>query len=174
MSEFRRVFDALDAMGIAYDAIEHEPAAHIDRCMEVMEGLNATVVKNFFLCPRNRSRFYLLLTRPEAKLRTSDISAQAGASRLGFAPEDRLAELLHEQPGSISPMGLIFDAGHAVTVLVDEALRCAARLAFHPCDNTRSLAMSGADFFDVFLKQLGYAPVFVTIHDFLEPKEENP
>lgn len=174
MSECNRVYDALDAMGIAYDAIEHEPAAHIDRCREVMRSLNATVVKNIFLCPRNRSRFYLLLMRPEAKLRTSDISAQAGASRLGFAPEDKLAELLHEKPGSISPMGLIFDSNHAVTVLVDDALRDDARLAFHPCDNTRSLAMSGADFFDVFLKQLGYAPVFVTIHDFLEPKEENP
>ena len=139
-----------------------------------MRSLNATVVKNIFLCPRNRSRFYLLLMRPEAKLRTSDISAQAGASRLGFAPEDKLAELLHEKPGSISPMGLIFDSNHAVTVLVDDALRDDARLAFHPCDNTRSLAMSGADFFNVFLKQLGYAPVFVTIHDFLEPKEENP
>lgn len=174
MSECNRVYDALDAMGIAYDAIEHEPAAHIDRCREVMRSLNATVVKNIFLCPRNRSRFYLLLMRPEAKLRTSDISAQAGASRLGFAPEDKLAELLHEKPGSISPMGLIFDSNHAVTVLVDDALRDDARLAFHPCDNTRSLAMSGADFFNVFLKQLGYAPVFVTIHDFLEPKEENP
>ena len=174
MSECNRVYDALDAMGIAYDAIEHEPAAHIDRCREVMRSLNATVVKNIFLCPRNRSRFYLLLMRPEAKLRTSDISAQAGASRLGFAPEDKLAELLHEKPGSISPMGLIFDSNHAVTVLVDDALRDDARLAFHPCDNTRSLAMSGADFFDVFLKQLGYAPVFVTIHDFLEPQEENP
>ncbi len=173
MTVQRQVYAALDAMGIAYDAIRHDAAAHIAQCMDVMRSLNAVVVKNIFLCPRNQSRFYLLLTRPDAKLRTGDISAQAGSSRLSFAPEDRLAALLHEHPGSISPMGLIFDEAHAVTVLVDDALLGAERLAFHPCDNTESLAMSGRDFFDAFLKRLGYAPVPVTIHDFLEPEEEN-
>lgn len=168
-----QVYASLDAMGIAYDAIRHDAAAHITQCMEVMRSLNAVVVKNIFLCPRNQSRFYLLLTRPDAKLRTSDISAQAGASRLSFAPEDKLLELLNERPGAISPMGLIFDEGHAVTVLVDDTLFRAERLAFHPCVNTESLAMSGRDFFDVFLKQLGCAPIPVTIHDFLQPKEEN-
>ena len=40
-------------------------------------------------------------------------------------------------------------------------------LAFHPCDNTMTVAMSGGDFFDVFLPAVGVAPTFVEIHDFL-------
>lgn len=167
MSAEQRVYDALRDMGIAYDVIQHAPAFSMEECAWVMEPLNATCVKNIFLCPRNQSSFYLLMTRPEAKLKTSDISKQAGASRLAFAPEEKLMEYLHERPGAISPMGLIFDGAREVRVLVDDALREAPRLAFHPCVNTASLAMSNADFFDGFLRRLGYEPVFVTIHDFI-------
>ena len=167
MNTEQAVYRALTGMGIAFDVIQHEAAYSMEECAWVMEPLNATCVKNIFLCPRNQSRFYLLITRPEAKLKTSDISKQAGASRLAFAPEEKLWYYLREKPGAISPMGLIFDEAREVTVLVDEALHRAPRVAFHPCVNTASLALSSDDFFDVFLKGLGYEPVYVTIHDFL-------
>ena len=168
MNTEQAVYDALTGMGIAYDVIEHAPAFTMDESAWVMEPLRATCVKNIFLCPRNQSRFYLLITRPEAKLKTSDISKQAGASRLAFAPEEKLWQYLREKPGAISPMGLIFDEGREVTVLVDSELRKMPRVAFHPCVNTASLALSSDDFFDVFLPRLGYEPVYVTIHDFLD------
>ena len=87
-------------------------------------------------------------------------------ARLDFP--DKLEQYLHEKPGAISPMGLIFDEKREVTVLMDAALREQPRLAFHPCVNTASLAMSSDDFFEKFLKPMGYEPIFVTIHDFMD------
>ena len=168
MNTEQQVYAALEDMGIAFDCVQHEPAFSMEECAWVVEPLRATCIKNIFLCPRNQSSFYLLMTRPEAKLKTSDISKQAGASRLAFAPEEKLWEYLREKPGAISPMGLIFDSEKKVRLLVDSALREQPRLAFHPCVNTASLAMATEDFFDVFLKKLGYEPVFVTIHDFMD------
>lgn len=168
MSVQQQVYDALTEMGIDFDSVRHAAAFRMEECIEATRGLNAVNVKNFFLCPHNRSRFYLLITRPDAKLRTKDISAQAGSSRLSFAPEADLERCLNEHPGAISPMGLLFDRAHEVTLLVDDALLQAERLAFHPCVNTESLALSADDFFRVFLKGLGYAPVPVIIHDFLD------
>lgn len=168
MNTEQQVYAALREMGIEYDLVQHDAAYTMEECAFVMEPLRATCIKNIFLCPRNQSRFYLLMTRPEAKLKTSDISKQAGASRLGFAPEDKLELYLHEKPGAISPMGLIFDEKREVTVLMDAALREQPRLAFHPCVNTASLAMSSSDFFEKFLKPMGYDPIFVTIHDFMD------
>lgn len=168
MSNEQAVYAALNAMGVAYDVVRHAPTVSVEESAQAMAPLNAVCVKNIFLCPRNQSRFYLLMTRPEAKLRTGDISKQAGASRLGFAPEEKLAQYLHEAPGAVSPMGLVFDEMQEITVLVDRALRDVPRLAFHPCVNTESLAMSSRDFFDVYLKKLGYEPIDVTIHDFMD------
>ena len=82
-------------------------------------------------------------------------------------PEDRLYDLLKCHSGAASPLGLIFDADRSVALLIDSALRDAPRLAFHPCDNTLTLAMSGEDFFGKYLPAVQAAPVYVEIHDFL-------
>ena len=42
-------------------------------------------------------------------------------------------------------------------------LREEERLAFHPCENTWSVAMRSVDFFSRFLPMLGYAPEWVSL-----------
>lgn len=162
------VFERISNMGIEYRAIEHQPAYTMDDCKAVSEELGAIMPKNIFLCPRNKSSFFLLITRPEAKYKTADISKQLGVSRLSFGPEDKLHEFLRTLPGAISPMGLLFDAEKKVRLVMDSALKDAPVLAFHPCVNHMSLAISGHDFFGVFLPALGVEPTFVDIHDFMD------
>lgn len=165
----RAVFDFLDGLGIAYRTAEHPPARTMEDCAAVDARLGALTVKNLFLTPRRQKRYYLCLTRPDARFHTSDVSRQAGSPRLSFASEELLWEKLHARPGSASPMGLIFESARDVTLLVDDALPGVPVLAFHPCDNTRTLAMAGADFFDRFLPAAGVEPVFVR----LDGVEEN-
>jgi Ala-tRNA(Pro) deacylase len=49
-------------------------------------------------------------------------------------------------PGSVSPFGLINDTGRHVHLFLDQNLRKAERISFHPCVNTASLVISFADF----------------------------
>ena len=164
----REVFARLDALGIPYRVEAHAPAFTMRDCAAVDARLGSLTVKNIFLTTKNRRRCCLCIARPDARFRTADISKQAGYSRLSFAPEDMLLEKLHARPGSASPMGLLFDSARDVALLVDSALADAPVLGFHPCDNTRTLAMANADFFGRFLPAAGVAPVFVTVHDFLD------
>ena len=158
----------LDALGIPYDAVEHPPVHTIGDCAPVERQLNCMVVKNYFLTTKNRKRFYLCLVRPDARFRTSDISKQAGSSRLSFANEEQMERLLRVHPGAVSPMGLLFDEEKQVELLVVGALRDVPRLGFHPCDNRWSLAMTSQDFFDRFLPAVEHASRWVEIHDFQE------
>lgn len=167
----REVFELISAMGIGYKYMEHAPAATMADCRVVEEAFGAVMPKNIFLCPRNQSAFYLLLTRPNAKYRTADISKQLGVSRLSFGPQEKLYEYLQTLPGAITPMGLLFDEDRQVKLVIDSALKDAELLAFHPCVNTMSLAMTGEDFFGKFLPALGVEPTFVEIHDFLNDEE---
>ena len=163
----REVFARLDEMGIPYEFIEH-PAVHtIEDCAETDARLGAVTAKNYFLTTKNKKRFLLCLVRPDARFRSSDISRQAGTSRLSFASEEDLLSRLRVHPGAVSPMGLLFDEAREVELLVDEALARVDRLAFHPCDNTCTLAMRGDDFFHRFLPELNRVPRFVEVHDFL-------
>lgn len=168
MSEtFEAVFAFLDGLGIPYRAIEHAPAFTMADCAALDAALGALTVKNIFLTTKNRKRCYLCITRPDARFHAADISRQVGSSRLSFAPEEMLFDRLRCHGGSASPMGLIFPEAKGVGLIVDAALRRAPVLAFHPCDNTRTLAMAAGDFFDVFLPAVGVEGTDVEIHDFL-------
>jgi len=164
----REVFARLDGMGIVYEAVEHAPVYTIQDCLETDGKLGCVTAKNYFLRTKNKKNFYLCLVRPEARFKTSDISKQAGSSRLSFAEEEHMERLLRVHPGAVSPMGLLFDEGNEVALLVDSGLRDVNRIAFHPCDNSCTLAMAAADFFGKFLPGIGREPVYVEIHDFLE------
>lgn len=163
------IYTRLDALKIAYRTVEHPPAASLEECAAVAERLGAMVCRNYFLTTKSRRHWRLCIARPEVRLRTSDLSKQAETPRLSFAGEDDLMEKLRVRPGSVSPMGLIFDEAAEVRVLVDAALREQRELAFHPCDNTQTLAMSAEDFFEVFLPAVGKEPQWVEFHDFQVP-----
>ena len=155
------VYAFLDRLGIAYSRASHAPAFTMADCAAVDRQLGALTVKNLFLTPKNGRRFYLCVTRPNARFRTSEVSRQVPSPRLSFAPEQALFEKLRCHGGSASPMGLIFPEAKGVGLIVDAGLYAFETLAFHPCDNTQTLAMAGRDFFDVFLPAAGVAPVAV-------------
>ena len=151
----------LDRLGIVRHALEHPPANTMADCAAVDARLGSLTPKNIFLTTKNRKSCRLCLTRPDARFHTADISRQVGSSRLSFAPEEMLFQRLRCHGGSASPLGLIFPEAGGVGLIVDSALHDQATLAFHPCDNTRTVAMAGADFFGIFLPAVGVEPVWV-------------
>ena len=167
MSAADEVFAFLDGLGIAYRRAEHGAAFTMADCSAVDARLGALTVKNIFLTTKNKKTCWPCITRPDARFRTADISRQVGSPRLSFAPEERLFEKLRCHGGSASPMGLIFPEAAGVGLIVDSALRKEPQLAFHPCDNTQTLAMAGEDFFQRFLPAVGVQVMDVEIHDFL-------
>ena len=166
MSAASEVLDTLARLGIEYRCVAHAPAYTMADCAELDARLNALTPKNLFLTTKNGKRFYLCLARPEARFKTSDISKQAGSPRLSFAPEEILFQKLRCHGGSASPLGLIFPESRGVGLLIDSALKDAPTLAFHPCDNTQTVLMSGQSFFQIFLTSLNITPLFV---DFQKP-----
>jgi len=162
-----RVYEKLNELEICYNSISHEAVFTMQECALREKELGAVTAKNFFLATKHRDHFYLCLVRPQARFKSVDISRQIGSTRLNFGPEDHLLRLLKVHPGSVSPMGLIFDEQNEVQLLVDSELTKLDKIAFHPCDNTQTLAMKTCDFFGRFLPAIGHEPRFVQIHDFM-------
>lgn len=168
MDHKQTVYRTLGELGIAYEAHEHESAYTMAQCRAFDEQIGRTDsdfahCKNLFLCNRTATHFYLLLIDGDKVFKTADVSKQLGISRLSFAKPADLERFLHCTPGSASPLGLIFDRDHAVTLLVDEDLRTVDELCFHPVVNTESVILKRNDFFDCFLPRTGHNPTFVRI-----------
>ena len=156
------VYDRLAELGIAYERHEHPPVPTVEDAQRYWAGIDATHCKNLFLRNQKGNRHYLvvLLFSKRADLRV--VADQIGDGKLSFASPERLMTHLGLTPGSVSPFGLINDRDHAVRVFLDWDLRSAERLSFHPNINTRTLVVSGPDFYR-FLSACGNSLKFVHV-----------
>ncbi len=156
------VLGLLEENGIPFQLYEHAQADTIDDCLAMPFITDqVTICKNVFLCNRQQTAFYLMLLAPQAPFRTAVVSKALGVSRLSFAPEDALMELLRLTPGSVSPLGLYFDTEHRVTLCYDAAVRKTPQIAFHPCDNNATVIFTQEAFWERVLPALGVTPILV-------------
>ena len=142
----RRVYAALDALGVEYQAFTHPAVFTADEAAEHWQGIPGARVKNLFLRNKKGDRHYLVILPIEKHADLRQLVKVIDDDRLSFGSADRLQTRLGLTPGSVSPFGLINDTAHSVRVIVDADLRQAERLIFHPNDNRASLTISLADF----------------------------
>lgn len=160
----RQVLAWLDERRIPYELYEHERAHTIDDCLRMpFITDDVTICKNIMLCNRQQTRFFLLLLKPLTPFRTSVVSKALGVSRLSFAPAESLEEKLHLTSGSVSPLGLLFDPGHQITLCYEEAVLETARIAFHPCDNAATVIFDQRAFWQQVIPALDLHPVSLAL-----------
>ena len=156
-------FDLLDTLGIDYDRVSHDAAFNMELCADVSADLGVSVCKNLFLCNRQKTSFYLLCMPPDKPFHTKDLSAQINSSRLSFAPEDSLWELLHCHPGSATVLGLANDTEHRVQLLLDREVYDAPYMSCHPCICTSTLKLKTSDVLTRLLPHTGHTPIVVDL-----------
>lgn len=157
------VFDLLDRLGIDYDRVSHEAAFNMELCADVAAALGVPVCKNLFLCNRQQTAFYFLCMMPDKPFHTKDLSAQIGSSRLSFAPEDKLWELLRCQPGSATILGLANDTERRVQLLLERTVYEAPYISCHPCVCTSTLKLKTGDVLEKLLPAIGHEAVVVDL-----------
>jgi Ala-tRNA(Pro) deacylase len=150
------VYAVLQELGIPFTLHEHPPVFTAEEAAEHWADIPATHVKNLFLRNKKGDRHYLVILGVDKQADLRRLVKVVGDDRLSFGSPERLMARLGLTPGSVSPFGLINDATQSVRVIVDEDLKSAERLIFHPNDNTASVVISGPDFVR-FLERRGNA-----------------
>jgi Ala-tRNA(Pro) deacylase len=140
------VYAALDALGIACTRHEHPPVFTVEDAEQHWRDIDATHCKNLFLRNKKGTAHYLVVVERSRPVDMKRLTLQLGEDRLSFASPERLATHLGLSAGAVSPFGIINDRNHAVTVVIDEGLRAADRVGFHPNVNTATITLSFADF----------------------------
>ena len=146
MSDPQKVYEALDALGIEYDVYEHPPVFTGEAAAEHWGRIRGTQVKNLFLRNKKGDRQYLVILEVAKQADLRHLVKVIGDDRFSFGSPDRLLATLGVTPGSVSPFGLLHDGARDVRVIVDQDLRGAERLIFHPNLNTLSITIALPDF----------------------------
>ena len=154
------VLEWLDHHEIPYKLYLHEQAHTIEQCLQMPFITNeVTICKNILLCNRQQTRFFLLLLKPLTPFRTSVVSKALGVSRLSFAPENALVNMLHLASGSLSPLGLMFDTAREITLCYEADVANSPQIAFHPCDNCATLVFKQEVFWERLIPALRIEPI---------------
>ncbi len=141
-----KVYEVLKELGIGYDYLEHPAAPTIEIALQYCNNMDSTHCKNLFFRNHKGNRHYLVIFYCEQNLAIHELEQRLRQGRLSFASEQRMQKYLGLKPGSVSPFGLLNDTEHHVYVFLDENLRKAPKVSFHPNDNRASLAIKTEDF----------------------------
>ncbi len=141
----REVDEALSALGIAFSKRRHPPVATVDEAVRHWEGIPGRHCKNLFVRNKKGNHHYLIIADIRTRVDLRALVRRLGDDRLSFASDERLARHLGLSPGAVSPFGLLHDAQKAVTVIIDENLRLADWVSFHPNVNTATVTIAFAD-----------------------------
>jgi Ala-tRNA(Pro) deacylase len=150
----QELLDRLVSLDIAFTRIEHPPVYTVEQARSYWNDLAGAHCKNLFLRNKKGNRHYLVILEDSKSADLKALSRHLGEDRLSFASPARLERLLGLEPGAVSPFGLIHDSAGEVRVLIDEDLKSAAQIYFHPNVNTATLGLSYADF-ERFLRHCG-------------------
>ena len=157
------IYDELERQGISFERVDHDHADTMEDCRKIEEVLDAKICKNLFLCNRQKTQFYLLLMPGNKPFHTKDLTGQLGCSRLSFAGEEPMHELLGVTPGSVSVLGLLNDTENRVRLVIDRDVLQPEFFACHPCRNTSSLRIATADLTGRILPALRHEPDYVSL-----------
>lgn len=158
-----RCYHLLDSLGVEFDRTDHfdTPATTMEVCADVDAVLEVHICKNLFLCNRQKTSFYLLIMPGDKPFKTRELSGQLGVSRLSFADEGPMEELLDITPGSVSVLGLMNDTDDRVRLVIDGDVLEEEWFGCHPCVNTSSLRFRTRDLTEKLLPAMGHAPTVV-------------
>ena len=157
-----KLFEALDALGIAHPTVKHPPLFTVEQSRALRGQIPGGHTKNLFLRDK-KSALYLVVAEEEADIELKGLHRLLGASgRFSFGSADLLREVLGVAPGAVTPFGAINDGEGRVSVVLDEAMMAHERLNFHPLVNTRTTGLKSGDLV-LFLRATGHEPLIVAL-----------
>ena len=157
------VFNYLNNAEIPFEWYEHPQAPTADIARQYWRNDGSAQCKNLFLRNHKGDRHYLIIFDANMNLPIHDLEKRLKQGKLSFASEQRMERYLGLKPGSVSPFGLINDTGNHVYLFIDENLRNAKKLSFHPNDNTSTVVIDLPEFIH-FLEGSGNSFEFLELY----------
>jgi Ala-tRNA(Pro) deacylase len=142
----KRVYEVLDELGISYNRHEHPPVYTVEEAEKQWTDIIGAHCKNLFLRNKKGNRHYLVILEASKVVDLKSLNKLLGEDRLSFASEQRLMKYLGLETGAVSAFGLISDKENHVKVVIDDDLKKAEAVNFHPNVNTATVGITFPDF----------------------------
>lgn len=147
-----QVYEILNQLDIPFDYYEHPPVPTVKEASIYWKDIEAAHCKNLFFRNHKGNKHFLVLLEFYQSLAIRDLEARLKQGKITFASDERMMKHLGLTPGSVSPFGLLNDKANHVHIFIDENLKKAQKISFHPNINTASLVIP----YDGFIKYMNW------------------
>ncbi|MCK5067107.1 MAG: prolyl-tRNA synthetase associated domain-containing protein [Bacteroidales bacterium] len=154
----------LNEHNIPYEIHEHPPLPTVEEALPYWEPIDATHCKNLFFRNHKGNRHYLVILDHRRQLIIRDLEQRLKQGKISFASPKRMERYLGLGGGSVSAFGIINDHENHVHLFLDNRLKDAKRISFHPNENTATFVISFASFIK-FLESSGNSYEFIALYD---------
>lgn len=135
-----QVLGSLDQAAVKYQVIDHPPVYTAEEADKYVQGYEFARTKNLFL--KNSNGFYLVVIDESKRLDMKQLRQIVHGSRLKFASDADLTKYLGSYAGAVSPMNLINDQDHQVTVIFDQdVIDHHDQIGCHPNTNRQTVIL---------------------------------
>lgn len=157
----RLVYAALERLDIPFARIDNDPAVTMEDCAAIDAALGVPTVKTLLLCNRQQTVFYLYVMPGDKPFNTREFGAALHISRVSFAPEEKLHDLLGTEIGATTPLSLVADSGNRVRLVIDRAAVTPESIGCPDGTTTCYMRIRTADLLERFIPSTGHGPTFI-------------
>ena len=157
----RKVYAALERLGIPFGRIDNDPAVTMEDCAAIDAALGVPTVKTLLLCNRQQTTFYLYVMPGDKPFITKEFGAALQISRVSFAPAEKLHELLGTEVGATTPLSLVADPENHVRLIIDKAAVAPEAVGCPDGTTTCYMRLRTADLLERFLPVTGHEATFI-------------
>lgn len=140
------IYEVLQSIPISYEEHKHPAVFTCDEADKYHIDIPGIRNKNLFLRNRNGKTHFLVVLSRDKQLDLKELQGILECTNLSFASPERLKKHLNLTPGSVTPLGLIYDPDKHIKLIIDSDLMEDEYVHFHPCINTATVSMKTEDF----------------------------
>ena len=173
LSREETVLNFLREHDIPFTNYNHPEGKSIEEAKKWWKDDGSVHCKNLFFRNHKGNKHYLVCLHCDHDLDIHDLEHRLKASlvaqglpscgKLSFASTERMMKYLGLEPGSVSPFGLINDTNHEVHLFLDENIKEAPLLSFHPNDCRGTVVIKREDF-ERYLAIVGNTYEYISLY----------
>ncbi len=115
-----QIYATLDALNIPFSRVTTDEAITMEDCLLINQKLDMNMVKTLFLCNRQKTDFYLFITRGDKPFSSKIFSTALNISRVSFAPAELMYEMLGTKIGAATIFSSLLDKDNNINIVIDK------------------------------------------------------
>lgn len=144
------VYKKLNELNIEYRIINHKAVFTMEDVINENIEPFENIIKNIFIRDDKKRNYYLVLVSHNKKVNLKELENKLNTKHLTFASEEDLYKYLGLTKGSVSPLGILNDKDHIVTILIDKDIKNISEIGVHPNINTATVFLNPKDLEIIF------------------------